>query len=987
MYYGTAEEPQSQPEGKGDPSEITWMSSDPSIIIVSEKAALQLVELKKAGSVTITATAPDGSQSSLTIEVEPELVAVGTMKNSVEDGDTVKSEVTLLRAELEPGEADLAYLEKIISQVEVELSDSGDGVAQIVEPAYYEISEDGLTAEIKTDLQIIQDQEDTLTFQSTSAGNQEKTVDVDVVKTSEAIDVELDYSAYPGGSDDTARYQVAAKVTNNSAVTKWAGLRILLSEGDNAAIVASYGAAEQGVESLAAGETLTFTWVIDIDQSAYPDGGDHDVVITAGFGSLLIVNQMLSIAVEAANGQSNELDLSDVWSFHNFGHGENEKHTLGSQDANALIQGLTPSDRAEIDESLREGGAHCFGMSLSVILSKMNILDISQYADVDCLYDSEQTDEIKELLCYYQVLYALDAYQSESQKYENMSTAEQLAELVEKVRQVESGGTPVMFGYGCKNVGDHAVVAYALEAGAWTYNGTTYTTRIKIYDSYSTNFNFENEAYYLYLNKGTDEWIIPGEEGDDHWNIMRSTNSDAYLSIACNDLSILNLQNYDAGLYNYIAELCIQSNTALSLKNSGDQQYTIIGNSGTITGSSDLSIRYDPSFFWNGDDPGALHVVLPDENDAYTVSTLSGEAEELDFYISDEDLFLSVEAAAATGAAFSLDRTLALHDNTGDYELKIADDTAPEGEFNTYTFSGANAGNLSIASAEEGILVTGDDLTNVSVSGTDGESTSELTFSSDEGSVLVENEDDVLVVYEDSNNDGIYETVIAAGEPAGNDANGGGSHSGSGGSSSGATGEDAADNSDTGDDTVTVANFADVTNDAWYADAVAYVYENGLMNGTSATTFSPDEMTTRAMIVTILHRLEGEPWVNYLLPFTDVTAEQWYTEAVRWAASEGIVTGVSETSFAPDDPVTREQLAAILYRYAQYKGYDVTDTADLSTYADASQISAYATTAMQWANAGGLITGSTSTTLNPQGNATRAEVAAILMRFCENIAK
>ena len=405
MYYGTAEEPQSQPEGKGDPSEITWMSSDPSIIIVSEKAALQLVELKKAGSVTITATAPDGSQSSLTIEVEPELVAVGTMKNSVEDGDTVKSEVTLLRAELEPGEADLAYLEKIISQVEVELSDSGDGVAQIVEPAYYEISEDGLTAEIKTDLQIIQDQEDTLTFQSTSAGNQEKTVDVDVVKTSEAIDVELDYSAYPGGSDDTARYQVAAKVTNNSAVTKWAGLRILLSEGDNAAIVASYGAAEQGVESLAAGETLTFTWVIDIDQSAYPDGGDHDVVITAGFGSLLIVNQMLSIAVEAANGQSNELDLSDVWSFHNFGHGENEKHTLGSQDANALIQGLTPSDRAEIDESLREGGAHCFGMSLSVILSKMNILDISQYADVDCLYDAEQTDEIKELLCYYQVLY------------------------------------------------------------------------------------------------------------------------------------------------------------------------------------------------------------------------------------------------------------------------------------------------------------------------------------------------------------------------------------------------------------------------------------------------------------------------------------------------------------------------------------------------------------------------------------------------------
>ena len=180
--------------------------------------------------------------------------------------------------------------------------------------------------------------------------------------------------------------------------------------------------------------------------------------------------------------------------------------------------------------------------------------------------------------------------------------------------------------------------------------------------------------------------------------------------------------------------------------------------------------------------------------------------------------------------------------------------------------------------------------------------------------------------------------------------------------------------------------FADVADDAWYADAVRYVFEKGMMNGTSSTTFSPNETTTRAMIVTMLHRLENEPTAS-AAGFTDVASNTYYANAVAWAAANGVVTGVSETSFAPNDAITREQLAAILYRYAELKGYNVSASGSLSGYTDASQISSYATTAMQWANSTGLITGKTSTTLSPKGNATRAEVATILMRFCENIAK
>ena len=173
--------------------------------------------------------------------------------------------------------------------------------------------------------------------------------------------------------------------------------------------------------------------------------------------------------------------------------------------------------------------------------------------------------------------------------------------------------------------------------------------------------------------------------------------------------------------------------------------------------------------------------------------------------------------------------------------------------------------------------------------------------------------------------------------------------------------------------------FADVVPGAWYYDAVNYVVANGLMDGVSATQFAPDANMTRAMLVTILWRVEGEPVVNYLLPFTDVPGDTWYTEAVRWAASEGIVSGVSDTSFAPNAEITREQLAAILWRYA---GEPAT-AATLDAFTDAAQVSAYAADAMSWCVGEGIITGTTETTLSPQGTATRAQCATMLMRFME----
>ena len=177
--------------------------------------------------------------------------------------------------------------------------------------------------------------------------------------------------------------------------------------------------------------------------------------------------------------------------------------------------------------------------------------------------------------------------------------------------------------------------------------------------------------------------------------------------------------------------------------------------------------------------------------------------------------------------------------------------------------------------------------------------------------------------------------------------------------------------------------FIDVTTDDWYYDEVMYVFENGLMNGTSDTLFSPEVNMTRAMLVTVLYRLEGEPHRGGEITstYSDVDDDEWYSEPVLWANHIGIVSGYGNGLFGTNDSVTRQQMAVILYNYAVYKGYDTTASSDLAAYTDAGDISDWAVPAMRWANAEGLITGVTETTLNPSGSATRAQVATILMRF------
>ena len=188
---------------------------------------------------------------------------------------------------------------------------------------------------------------------------------------------------------------------------------------------------------------------------------------------------------------------------------------------------------------------------------------------------------------------------------------------------------------------------------------------------------------------------------------------------------------------------------------------------------------------------------------------------------------------------------------------------------------------------------------------------------------------------------------------------------------------------DTTDTSASVNRFYDVSSGSWYYDAVQYVYSAGLMSGTGSYVFSPDGATTRGMIVTILYRLEGSPSAGSAA-FSDVSSGKYYAQAVAWAAENGIVSGYSASRFGPEDAITREQLAAILYRYASYKGCDVSQTAALSGYTDRASIASYAQTPFAWAVAAGIISGTGANRLSPASGATRAQVAAMLMRLCES---
>ncbi len=185
-----------------------------------------------------------------------------------------------------------------------------------------------------------------------------------------------------------------------------------------------------------------------------------------------------------------------------------------------------------------------------------------------------------------------------------------------------------------------------------------------------------------------------------------------------------------------------------------------------------------------------------------------------------------------------------------------------------------------------------------------------------------------------------------------------------------------------------VGGFNDVLETDWFANAVEYVLKNNIIKGYNENTFAPNDNLTRGMLATILYRMEGEPAISGKPKFPDVQdSKQFYYKAVKWATDKGVVAGYNTGKFGPNDNITREQLAVILNRYAKYKGKNVSATNDLKKFSDVSKISDYAVSSMKWAVGAGVITGNDNGTLNPKGNATRAEVSAMMEKYCKKVGR
>ena len=559
---------------------------------------------------------------------------------------------------------------------------------------------------------------------------------------------------------------------------------------------------------------------------------------------------------------------------------------------------------------------HCYGMSTTVILNKVNALNLSSFTATETVRKATLNEFTKSIICYWQVTQNFEGPSASIQKYLSKTTTEKLDLLEEKASAVKNGGSPVLFGFDIAGWGSHAVVAYAVDSGSFTSSasGRRYNHRVSIYDCNVVNWN---EDYCLLFNEGTDEWEIP------HYTGAISTNSGASLILCTNELSVIDAKDYTEGLFNYVAELQYKNRTKAKLTdNATNQTWTIDGNTGNVAGGTDLIAYHDFGTIESGIMP-ALNIVLPDEDASYTLVADSGDGKELDFSILYDDKYLSFSSSAAEGATFGVDQTLSLIGNEGDFEITIADDTIPDGEFHTYTLTGDNIGDIVISVVDDGLSITGDDLGGLTITAADDLTSNTLVVKDNVTSVDVERKGSELVVADPGNG---------------------------------------------------TTRFDDVPADAYYYDAVVWAVANDITSGTSATTFSPNDPCTRAQIVTFLWRAAGSPTVNASNPFTDVAKGKYYYDAVLWAVENGITSGTTATTFSPDKECTRAEAVTFLYRA---KSSPV--ASGTNSFTDVASDAWYAN-AVQWAVNTNVTAGTSSTTFSPNQTCTRAQIVTFLYR-------
>lgn len=493
---------------------------------------------------------------------------------------------------------------------------------------------------------------------------------------------------------------------------------------------------------IAVEETMSYTWIVKIPMTDDDQNIEYNVSVVSDVSNNVEAFGLLW--VDGKTKEDNRLNFDiDTWKFNNYGE---TPIPLTQEDYDSLLIGMNNTDRDYFKKTIKENaGGYCYGMAATSILAKVGRLTISNIDDsADNLHSISKTDKAKSVIGYYWITQLFDGVLDERAEFNRKSTADKLVLIEEKAKAVENGGNPFIFSFYSQpnGQGGHAVVGYSHESGSFEWNGTEYDSRILIYDSNSPEWH---EGSCLYYNKGTDAWYIPNYP-----------NSSA-ITRALSDLNVMDIKNIETSAKSVNSYVTAH----------GNEQLSIYTTDGTLLGTVDgiTANGGDIVAFRNDGADTFLTIAIPKKSteEAYKFQA-SEKNSELDLSINYENFYLSASGDNQESIVFNPNGNVSINGDTTDFNIQI---TANEGYYSTdwyqLSVSGDSGTNPKVEITDKGYILSGEDLTDITIYAENATKANELDLKTDEDTLFITQEGENLCVKSDEDKDGQYETILVTG--------------------------------------------------------------------------------------------------------------------------------------------------------------------------------------------------------------------------------
>ncbi len=538
-------------------------------------------------------------------------------------------------------------------------------------------------------------------------------------------------------------YQIDANVTNAYALDLTNAV-ITLNMPDNVEFSKDGDDRSIKERKIAVEDMMSYSWIVKIPMIEEDQNIEYSVSIVSDVSNNVEAFGLLW--VDGKNKDDNRLNFDvDTWKFKNYGE---KPIPLTQEDYDALLHGFDNTTRSSLKDIVRDYSedGFCYGMAATTILTKMDRLSVDNIdSSAQNLHSVSKNDKAKSLIGYYWITQCFEVVGDEKATFMQKSTAEKLSIIEEKAKKVESGGTPFIFSFYSQpnGSGGHAVVGYSHERGSFEWNGTTYDSRILIYDNNSPEWD---ERRCLYYNKGTDEWYIP------------YYSSASGLTRALSDINIMDVKNIETSSKSVNSYITARENEQLNIYSLDG---TLLGSvNGTTVNNSEsmVAFRYD-----GVDDALVIAIPKKTNEEAFIVESAS-DNEELNVSIKYDNYYLSASGNTEESIVLNPNGDVAINGKATDFNIQI---TANEGYYSTdwyqLSVSGDSGTNPKVEMTDKGYILSGEDLNDITVYAENTETANELKLKTDEDTVFITQEGENLCVKSDEDQDGQYETILVTG--------------------------------------------------------------------------------------------------------------------------------------------------------------------------------------------------------------------------------